>query len=47
VVLNCKEEINNLTCESVKRFQFNNKGERVNSAAAILALKKGGELRES
>ena len=42
MVLNCKEEINNLTSESVKRFQFNNKGEKVDSAAAILALKKMG-----
>jgi hypothetical protein len=43
VVLNCKEEINYLTRESVKRFQINNKRKRVNSATAILALKKGKE----
>ena len=40
-----KEEINYLTCESVKRFQINNKRKRVNSATAILALIKG-ERRE-
>jgi hypothetical protein len=43
VVLNCKEEINYLTCESVKRFQINNKRKRVNSTTAILALIKRGK----
>ena len=40
MVLNCKEEINYLTCESVKRFQINNKRKRVNSTTAILAIIK-------
>jgi hypothetical protein len=45
VVLNCKEEINYLTCESVNNFQINNKRKRVNNTTAILALIKG-ERRE-
>ena len=43
MVLNCKEEIIYLTCESVKRFQINNKRKRVNSATVILALIKRGK----
>jgi hypothetical protein len=45
MVLNCKKEINYLTCESVKIFQINNKRKRVISATVILALIKG-ERRE-
>jgi hypothetical protein len=45
MVLNCKEEIIYLTCERVKRFQINNKRERVNRATTFLALIKR-EIRE-